>query len=455
MMPSKKKIVIIGGGIAGLSTAVYLAEEENVEVEVIEANAKVAEVTSFMNGSLFCPSLTQPWSNRSNLTSFFTQIFLDYKSLDKTIRIKWSSVALNYSFWHWCNHFFWNSISTKNFYDLFHSSYNLSIFSKKCLKDLINSQTIIFKEGVGSGTLQLCQSPADRSKLFDVVSPVVAEITKVDANRVMDYEPVLKDESLFPGGALFNEEDMALDIHELCQSLYSRCQLKNVTFHFNSSVDCMVTQEHTSNISCAQLTNGRQIQGDIFIIANGNHSNAISQWAGDGRHSWPVRGYALEVPLSEGSRQLRRNIVDDVRRIYIAPLTKTTVRLSGYCEFGAEYPDLKFQSDYFKAKQLLQQAMLLLPKGYLDADSSTDTKYWSCYRPQTPDDLPIIGKSDKIDNLFYNSGHGHLGLTRAVGSSKLLTDMIMKRKSALDMEPFRPSRFKHIIHWSLIKKIFF
>ena len=233
-----------------------------------------------------------------------------------------------------------------------------------------------------------------------------------------------------------------------------------------------------------------RVDGDIFIATNGNFSNVISAWAGDGWHSWPVRGFAVEIPISNQHRAnnitgtngdvetpppLQHNIVDDTRRIYIAPLPNNIIRLSGFCEFGARLPETykvsnsSYQSDnkhtnnsnidYTFAYQLIEQARGLLPAGYLTDFMQTSNldqlgiKLHTCWRPQTADDLPVIGRSSQIDNLYYNSGHGHLGLTRAIGSSKLLSNMIVGEANEIDCSPFEPSRFKHLPSISTLWKI--
>jgi hypothetical protein len=98
-------------------------------------------------------------------------------------------------------------------------------------------------------------------------------------------------------------------------------------------------------------------------------------------------------------------------------------------------------SDATMARGLLSQAKSLLPPGYLSDEgplldlraqhsmhnahnAPAPSLLWSCWRPQTPDDLPVVGRSG-MRNVYFNSGHGHLGLTRAVGASKLLAGLII------------------------------
>ena len=68
-----------------------------------------------------------------------------------------------------------------------------------------------------------------------------------------------------------------------------------------------------------------------------------------------------------------------------------------------------------------------------DAFDFTNIKYWAGLRPMTPNGSPIFGNG-KMKNLFYNTGHGHLGWTMACGSAKITADLITGRKPNIDLE---------------------
>jgi D-amino-acid dehydrogenase len=66
---------------------------------------------------------------------------------------------------------------------------------------------------------------------------------------------------------------------------------------------------------------------------------------------------------------------------------------------------------------------------------------WFGYRPATPDDLPIIGRSEMFDNLVLATGHGTLGITHGLITGKLVSQIIEGQKPVLDIAPFRAERF--------------
>jgi D-amino-acid dehydrogenase len=66
---------------------------------------------------------------------------------------------------------------------------------------------------------------------------------------------------------------------------------------------------------------------------------------------------------------------------------------------------------------------------------------WMGFRPSLPDTLPAIGASAADERVVYAFGHGHLGLTQAAATARLVADIVSERPPALDLAPFRPQRF--------------
>jgi len=65
---------------------------------------------------------------------------------------------------------------------------------------------------------------------------------------------------------------------------------------------------------------------------------------------------------------------------------------------------------------------------------------WIGFRPATPDKLPLIGRWPATDGVWIAAGHEGLGITTALGTARLLADLILERPSSLDPVPFDPAR---------------
>jgi D-amino-acid dehydrogenase len=66
----------------------------------------------------------------------------------------------------------------------------------------------------------------------------------------------------------------------------------------------------------------------------------------------------------------------------------------------------------------------------------SEPSYWAGLRPMTPTGLPIIDRSP-YENLFLNTGHGHMGWTMSCGSASILADLVMQRTPELDLAGMR------------------
>jgi D-amino-acid dehydrogenase len=78
---------------------------------------------------------------------------------------------------------------------------------------------------------------------------------------------------------------------------------------------------------------------------------------------------------------------------------------------------------------------LLLPGAGQPADT------WLGFRPSMPDSLPVIGNSPTTPRVTYAFGHGHLGLTLAAVTGRLVAELVSRRQPSIDLAPPRPHRF--------------
>jgi len=70
-----------------------------------------------------------------------------------------------------------------------------------------------------------------------------------------------------------------------------------------------------------------------------------------------------------------------------------------------------------------------------------DGSEWMGFRPSLPDTLPAIGAAAVDERVVYAFGHGHLGLTQAAATARLVADIVAGRAPPLDLAPFSPQRF--------------
>jgi D-amino-acid dehydrogenase len=105
-----------------------------------------------------------------------------------------------------------------------------------------------------------------------------------------------------------------------------------------------------------------------------------------------------------------------------------------------ELPGTDAPPDWRRARLLLGQGRKLLP-GLAAHHDEDRLSVWMGHRPATPDSLPIIGYSRASRDVVYAFGHGHVGMTSAPMTGKLVADLVAGRKPSIDIAPFSPARF--------------
>lgn len=108
------------------------------------------------------------------------------------------------------------------------------------------------------------------------------------------------------------------------------------------------------------------------------------------------------------------------------------VRIGGASEVAA----LDQTPNYHRALLMAEKAARFLPELNL-----ADGKQWMGNRPSMPDTLPVIGYSKRSANVIYAFGHGHLGLTQSAATALLVSELITRQKTSIDIYSLRAGRF--------------
>lgn len=176
----------------------------------------------------------------------------------------------------------------------------------------------------------------------------------------------------------------------------------------------------------AEKGNGKY---DAVVIAAGINSVSIAKSLGDFLPITAERGYNLTIPLS--------NIDIDIPIVFadrgiVATSLESGLRIGGWAEYA--HPSRSANPNYFNSIARISQD--LFPGLNID-----NANYWMGSRPSTPDSVPVVSRSLKIDRVFYNSGHGHYGLTHAATSANLLYNLMEGEQNLTEIEALSIDRF--------------
>lgn len=198
--------------------------------------------------------------------------------------------------------------------------------------------------------------------------------------------------------------------------------------------------QHAGYLQAAAETITRQFDGMIVegpkfrlharqvIIAAGAHSRALAASAGDKVPLETERGYHVEWDMD--AAPLTRPTCPTSRGFYLCPM-EGRLRVAGTVELGG----LTAPPSPHRIARLVEGARAIFP------DLGEPSRTWMGFRPSLPDSLPVIGPSTRGPEVIHAYGHGHIGLTLAPITARIVADLVAGREPELDLTPYLPGRF--------------
>ncbi|RUM27522.1 FAD-dependent oxidoreductase [Rhizobium vallis] len=177
------------------------------------------------------------------------------------------------------------------------------------------------------------------------------------------------------------------------------------------------------------LEDGRRVEAGSVVLAAGVHTRFLAEKLGEPIPLETERGYHTQI-MTPGI-SMRYSVIWPHRAFMVTP-TAGGIRVGGNVELAG----LDAAPDFRRPRVLVRHAQRALPG--LKVEETTE---WMGHRPALPDTIPIISRSSKMPEVFYATGHGHLGLTFSATTALMIADMVTGVKPSLDMTPFRIDRY--------------
>lgn len=166
---------------------------------------------------------------------------------------------------------------------------------------------------------------------------------------------------------------------------------------------------------------------DGVVVAAGAWSKPLSATLG---HWVPLdveRGYHVMLPNADVVPRLPVHMGDHG---FVATPLAGGLRFAGTVELGG----LEAPPNWKRAEVLLKHGTRVFP-----TVNTSDRRYWMGFRPSVPDSVPVIS-GGRHPNAWFAFGHGHLGLTNGAITGKLIADLVAGRAPDIDMAPYRIDR---------------
>jgi D-amino-acid dehydrogenase len=419
------KIVVIGAGIVGLSSAYWLARDGH-EVTVVDRENEVGRGASFANGGQLSYSYVAPMAAPSVLHSLPKYLLKP----DSPVRF---TPRADPAQWRWILAFLRACTAERSALTTARLI-ALSFHSRDSLATMRGEAPLEF-DHASNGKLVLQSS---REGLDEAAAQVALQATMgceqqvVSAQECLDLEPGLQSiSSRIVGGVLTPSEEVG-DCRMLCEALQRT--LAGAPFSVRFMLGCAVEKVVRSGSRATEVVTGQgSLQADLYVLAAGVQSPLLARPLGINVAVQPVRGYSISARVRSDNRAPVRSITDTYRKTVYAPIGER-LRVAGFAEVGVAANGAGPAPVRADRIEVLKQDLEAI---FPDVCEMEDVRPWSGMRPVTPTGLPFIGRT-RVDNVFLNVGQGALGFTLAAGSAHLLSDIVAGRTPAIPAEFYDP-----------------
>jgi D-amino-acid dehydrogenase len=413
------KVVIIGAGVVGVTTAYYLAKSGH-QVTVVEKENEAATLASGGNAGLIAPGHSFAWASPSAPRELLRSLTVE----DTALRVnpfKAPGMAVwGLKFLRECN----AERAEKNTL----VKLRLAQYSQRMLDQIAADEHIDYDD-IHDGLLYLYRDQKRFEagvKKMKLLQDHGQKQDVLDADGVVEAEPYFAPVKDRLAGAIYGVTDSSGDSVKFTRELQAVCERMGSKFLLGKGVTRFSAAG--GKVQSATLDDGESIGGDVFVLSAGVHSPKIARSVGVRLPIAPAKGYSATFPIrggdGDGAMKMRVGCVDEELLVAWCRMGDR-LRVTSSAEFTG-YETTYNEHDLRLIRKLTHD---LLPDA---ADYGSGT-YRACNRPMTPDGPPILGQAGP-DNLYINSGHGHMGFTMACGSSRLVADLIDGRKTDIPIE---------------------
>lgn len=416
------KVVVMGAGVIGVTTAYYLARQ-GAEVVVIDRQTGPGLETSYANAGQLSYGMTSPWAAPGIPKKAVKWMFMKRRPL-----FVWPLISP--TMWNWgvqmvrnCNPDAYRVNKGR--------MVRISSYSRDVMPELI-AETGIEYDGRAQGTLQLFRtekqlkdSRADQDILAEYDSPYEV----LDRDGCIAVEPALAGVSDKFVGGLRLTADRTGDCRMFTIALTEKCMSMGVKFHYGQVIREVVV-ENNRVVGIDTETDGR-FTGDAYVCAMGSYAVNVLDPIGIRLPVYPVKGYSVTLPVTNDACAPQSTIMDETYKVAVTRLGDR-IRVAGTAEI-AGYSNRLGPHATDTVKHVIND---LFPNG----GDISKAEGWTGLRPMTPDGTPVLGAT-KFNNLFLNTGHGTLGWTMACGSGRAVADVVLGNKPEIDFDGLTAARY--------------
>ncbi|OYU30450.1 MAG: D-amino acid dehydrogenase [Comamonadaceae bacterium PBBC2] len=409
-----KTIAVIGGGITGVTTAYSLAKR-GFALTLFERHRYAAMETSFANGGQLSASNAEVWTHWSTILKGIKWMLKSDAPLLVNPAPTWHKLSWFAEFIAAMPHYERNTVETAR----------LAVAARQHLFAWAKEEGIDFdlkKEGI----LHIYRD----KKGFDHAGRVSQMLAKgglprraVTPEEMKAIEPTLAGNYY---GGYFTESDSTGDIHKFTHGLAAAAERLGVKTLYGQDVKSVRSDGQQAVITVSGDEGSVVHTFDGMVVCAGVASRDFASQLGDRVNIYPVKGYSITVNLNDEQSQAGApnvSLLDDETKLVTSRLGLNRFRVAGTAEFNGVDRDIRAD----RIRPLIEWVEQCFPQ-----INTRSVVPWAGLRPMMPNMMPRVGRGSKA-NVFYNTGHGHLGWTLSAVTADMVGNVVQEASRSVQL----------------------
>ena len=412
-----KKIIIVGGGIVGLSAAYFLSKEGH-DVTVID-KSDITSGASFVNAGYITPSHIIPLASPGMIAKGIKMMFNSASPF--YMKPRWDTEFFK---WSW---YFHKSSTKEKVAKAIPVIKDINVLSRELFGDIKASGDLGDFQLERKGLLMLYKTQEAYLHEKDVANKASflgLEVQELDQKQLAKLEPEV---AIDAKGAIHYECDAHSTPTQFMPKIVAYLKSAGVKIRTNEEV---LDLEAKGNRIQEIKTSKANYTADEVILAAGSWSGQIAKKIKMDLPLQGGKGYSINVARPTG---ITIPAILMESKMAVTPMDGFT-RFAGTMEFSGN-------NDFVRKERVMaiaNGAKNFYPTVDINANEIASVK--TGLRPVSPDGLPYIGRSSKWSNLTFATGHAMMGWSLGPATGKLVSEIIDERKVSMNIDAFSPDR---------------
>ncbi|MGO1233250.1 MAG: D-amino acid dehydrogenase, partial [Marinobacter sp.] len=329
------RILVMGAGVVGITTAWYL-QKQGHEVTVVDRQNQSGLETSYANGGQVSVSHAEPWANPSAPLKILKWLFKPDAPL--LYRPKVDPYQ-----WRWALSFLTQCTSAKAAHNI-RQMVNLGTYSREQLQAL-RAETGVEYDQLEKGILHFYTNPAEFDAAQEparIMRELGCDRQVIDADRAIELEPALAPVRDRIAGGTYTADDESGDARKFTQALAKRCEQAGVEFLYGTEIlDFDRAGDRILGVLALREGKHETLRADSYVLSLGSFSAVLARKLGLFLNIYPAKGYSITVPVKNPEAAFNVSLTDDEYKLVYSRLGDR-MRVAGTAELGGYTRDLNY-----------------------------------------------------------------------------------------------------------------